>query len=57
VAEQALGQIADQTGGGDLTVSGFGRRYGDRGKYTNFRNQLARRALAQLRPEMTGVGG
>ncbi len=56
VAEEALGQIADQTGGGNLTVQSFGRQYGNRGKYTNIRNQLARRALASLRSEMTGVG-
>ena len=57
VAEQALGQIADQTGGGNLNVQSFGRQWGNRGKYTNIRNQLARRGLALLRSEMTGVGG
>ena len=55
VAESALGQIADQTGGGGLTVQSFSRDYGKRGRYTNIRNALARRAHALLLPYMTGT--
>jgi hypothetical protein len=55
VAEAALGHVADQTGGGGLTVQGYGRDYGRRGRYTNVRNSLARRGYALLRKYMTGT--
>jgi len=57
VAEQALGQIASRTGGGNVSASSFSRQYGERGKFTQARNDLARAALALLRKYMTGVGG
>ena len=55
MSEAALGQIADFTGGGSLTTQGYSRTFGKRGKYTDIRNSLARRAYALLREEMTGM--
>ena len=58
MAEVALGQIANRTGGGGLTVQAFGRDYGARGKYTHQRDDLARQALGILNKYFTGsVGG
>jgi len=54
-AEAVLGQIADQTGGGSLTVQGYSRDYGKRGRYTNYRNQLARSGYSLLKPYITGT--
>lgn len=56
-AERVLGQIEGRTGGGDLSVPGISKSYGNRGKYTNARNDLARLALTILRDNMTGVIG
>lgn len=55
VAEQALGAVANRTGGGSLSVSGWSRNYGSRGKFAEARNDLARQAMAILRGYMTGV--
>lgn len=54
-AEQILGHVGSRTGGGDLSVQAFGRGYGNRGKYTHVRNDLARHGWALLKPLMTGV--
>lgn len=54
-AEVTLGQLANRTGGGSLNVQGFGRNYGDRGKYTNIRNDLSRWAKDILKSYKTGV--
>lgn len=57
VAEQALGLVSSRTGGGSLSVSGWSRNHGSRGKFTDARNDLARQALSLLRKYMTGVMG
>ena len=56
-AEQALGFIGSRTGGGALTVQGFTREYGDRGKYQYIRNDLSRQAHAILANYCTSVTG
>jgi len=57
MSEVGLGHIADMTGGGGLSIQGYSRDYGQRGRYSNLRNSLTRRALALLRPYMTGAAG
>lgn len=57
VAESILGQIADRTGGGNLSTQGWNRDWGERGKYTNYRNELAYKGLAAMQEYMTGVVG
>lgn len=57
VAHEALGLIANRTGGGDLSVKSHSRNYGGRGKFTHWRNELARKAMGLLRPYITGVVG
>ena len=57
VAEGILGQIADRTGGGNLSTQGWNRNWGERGKYTNIRNDFARKGLAAMQNYMTGVVG
>lgn len=56
-AEQALGFIGARTGGGSITMQAYGRQFGERGKYTDIRNDLSRQAYALLSPYMTGVIG
>ncbi len=53
-AEQTLKILASRTGGGS---SSRNRNYGDRGRYTEIRNDLAREAHSLLKPHMTGVTG
>ena len=55
LAESALGIIADQTGGGGLSIQGYNRDYGKRGRYSNIRNTLARKAYSLLRLYMIGT--
>jgi len=55
LAELALGHVADMTGGGSLSTNGYSRDYGKRGRYTNARNSLARRAHALLHQYMSGA--
>ncbi len=56
--EQALGFIANRTGGGtSLSTQGYNRSYGPRGKYSNVRNDLHRQAFSILRNYMTSVVG
>lgn len=55
--EQILGFIGARTGGGSLTVQGFSRNFGDRGKYQDIRNDLKRQGMSLLRKYMTGVIG
>lgn len=55
--EACLGIVEGRTGGGDLSVQAFGRSFGKRGKYSNARNDLARRALAMLTPYLSRVAG
>ena len=56
-AEAALGHIGSRTGGGSISVQGYGRSFGSRGKYTDIRNDLARQGISLLRHYMTGVIG
>ncbi len=56
-AERTLGQIESHTGGGSLSVQGWNRNFGNRGKYTNARNDLARLGMTILKDRMTGVVG
>jgi hypothetical protein len=56
-ASQALAQIGARTGGGSLSGQGFNRQYGNRGKYTDYRNELERWAHSLLRPYVTGILG
>ena len=54
-AEKVLGHIASRTGGGSLSVQAFSRQYGNRGKFSDMRNELARDGVALLREYITGV--
>lgn len=56
-AEAVLGHIEGMTGGGSPTANSFSKSYGNRGKYTNIRNDLARMALTILKSYWTGVVG
>jgi hypothetical protein len=53
--EKILSILEGRTGGGDLSVQGYSRGYGERGKWTNARNELARMGLALLDDYLTGV--
>ena len=56
-AEAVLGHIEGMTGGGTPTANSFSKAYGNRGKYTNIRNDLARMAISILKSYWTGVVG
>lgn len=57
-AEQLLGVLANRTGGGtSVSTQGYNRSFGNRGKYTSLRNDLARQGHALLRNYMTAVAG
>lgn len=55
--EQLLGFLGARTGGGSLTVQGFSRNYGERGKYQDIRNDLSRQAMAILKNHISLVTG
>ena len=40
--EKMLGMVAGRGGGGDVSVTGYSKSYGNRGKWTDARNELAR---------------
>ena len=52
--DQVLMNLANRTGGGS---SSRNRNYGERGRYSDLRNDLARQAHSLLKPYMTGVIG
>lgn len=56
-AEKILGLIASRCGGGDISIQAFSKSYGSRGKFTDFRNELARMGMAICRTYMTYVAG
>ena len=56
-AEAALGNIAARTGGGDLSTINYNRSFGDRGKYTKIRADLARWGHSLLSEYWTVVTG
>lgn len=55
VADKLLGTIANQGGGGSLSVQAWSRDYGDKGKWTNARNDLARTYKSIIKRYSTGV--
>lgn len=56
-AEKVLAMVADQTGGGALSVQSWSRTWGDKGMYTNIRQKLAMEAYSIIRRYVTGVIG
>ncbi len=54
---QALNFIGARTGGGSLNVQGFGRNFGQLGKYNDVLKHLSSQAHIILRQYMTGVVG
>lgn len=57
VAAKMLNHVGSMTGGGDLNVQAHGRSYGEHGKYTHIRKELAATGYALLKPYMTAVTG
>ena len=57
LTEKALMIIAGRGGGGNVSVSGYSKDYGKRGKYTDIRNELARMGLALIADYMSMVTG
>jgi hypothetical protein len=55
VCEKILGQLANRTGGGNITTPGYSRNYGGMGKYTDLRREYARQAMVLLDDYITGV--
>lgn len=53
MCEQTLMQLAGRTGGGSTPNKSFGNR----GRYSEIRNDLARQAMSLIRPFMTAVVG
>jgi hypothetical protein len=56
-AEKVLSQIEGRGGGGDISLQGFSKSYGNRGKYTHIRNELARMGLALINDYFNAVVG
>lgn len=56
-AERVLGHVGSMTGGGSVTMQQYGRNFGNKGKYSDIRNDLVAQAMSLLRPYMTGVTG
>jgi len=56
-ASQALVMIGTRSGGGSLSVQGYSKNYGQRGKYTEYRDELEKWAYAILRNYVTGMMG
>jgi hypothetical protein len=56
-AEKVLSQIEGRGGGGDVSLQGFSKSYGNRGKYTHIRNELARMGLALINDYFNAVVG
>ena len=54
-AEVVLGNIANRTGGGNVSTQGFNRNFGERGKYTMMRDDLKRQAYALLAKYTRGI--
>jgi hypothetical protein len=56
-AAQALVMIGSRSGGGSLSVQGYSKNYGARGKYTDYINELERWADGLLRGYAMGMVG
>lgn len=54
VACEVLAHVGNKTGGGDIGLQSFNRGYGETGKWTHRRRQLAKVALALLKKYITG---
>jgi hypothetical protein len=52
-----LDNIEGRTGGGALTVQGFGRDYGNMGRYSNIRKRINRQAMGILSKYRSSVVG
>lgn len=57
LAEQSLGFIGSRTGGGSVSMQGYSRTFGSRGKYSDERNDLARQAQSIMSKYITRVVG
>lgn len=58
VSEKVLANLEGRTGGGpSMNVQGWSRTFGDLGKYTNARKDLARTGFVALRSYLTGSRG
>lgn len=55
ITDRMLGQLANQSGGGDLSVEAYSRSFGDRGRYTNMRNDLGRIFRSGFNRYKTGI--
>ena len=55
--ERVLSHLADQTGGGSLSINGFSKPYLAKGKYSQQRSELAMWASTLLRRYTSGVVG
>jgi len=55
--EQILGFVGARTGGGSLGVHAYNRNFGNRGKYQDIRNDLARQAHSVLSKYITRIVG
>ncbi len=56
LASLALTQVANFTGGGNLSAQGYSRDFGKNGRYTDLRSSLVHRAYALLRNYASGAG-
>jgi hypothetical protein len=56
-AAQALAMVGSRSGGGSLSVQGYTKNYGERGKYTDYINELERWADSILRSYVMGLSG
>jgi hypothetical protein len=56
-AGQALFMVGSRSGGGSLSVQGYSKSYGARGKYTDYINELERWADGLLRGYVMGMVG
>jgi hypothetical protein len=55
-AEKVLAMLEGRGGGGpSVTINGYSRNYGNMGKYTNVRKDLARWGVGLAKKYMTGV--
>jgi hypothetical protein len=57
VSVEILRRLANETGGGSLSVQGFSRDYGMFGKYTDYRKSLSNQAIGVLKSYATTVTG
>lgn len=54
IATEVLAHVGNKTGGGDIGLQSFNRGYGENGKWTHRRKQLAKLAYALLKKYITG---